>query len=151
MVASAIISGHTVHDGGGAFDNFEDLRVGATVVITTTSGRITYAASSVTNYPKRSLARQAAQVFDQTRPGRLVARHLRGLERPDLPQQPRRHRPTRPLTRHAPPSRITDPSLSHTAARPAPTSSANNHPQTGQSAHPASPSSIAWQHPATDR
>ncbi len=71
-VGSAIISGHTVHDGGGAFDNLEDLRLGATVVITTTSGRITYAASSVTNYPKRSLARQAAQVFDQTRPGRLV-------------------------------------------------------------------------------
>ena len=71
-VGSAIISGHTIHDGGGAFDNLEDLRVGATVVITTTSGRITYAASSVTNYPKQSLAGQAAQVFDQTRPGRLV-------------------------------------------------------------------------------
>jgi len=27
----------------------------------------------------------------------------------------------------------------------------DTHPQTGQSAHPASPSSIAWQHPVTDR
>ena len=71
-VGSAIIAGHTVHDGGGAFDNLDRLHRGATVVVTTRNGRITYVAKSVTNYPKRSLARQAARVFDQTGPGRLV-------------------------------------------------------------------------------
>jgi LPXTG-site transpeptidase (sortase) family protein len=71
-IGSAVMTGHTVHNGGGVFDNLDKLRVGATVVVQTSAGRITYVARSVTNYPKRSFGRQAAKVFDQSVPGRLV-------------------------------------------------------------------------------
>ncbi|WP_133801913.1 class F sortase [Kribbella caucasensis] len=62
----------TVHTGGGAFDDLDKLRVGAIVTVMTTTGPITYVTTSVTNHPKRSLAKHAAKVFDQTTPGRLV-------------------------------------------------------------------------------
>jgi LPXTG-site transpeptidase (sortase) family protein len=71
-IGSAVMTAHTVHTGGGAFDDLDKLRVGAIVTVTTSTGPITYAATSVTNYPKRSLAKHAAKVFDQTTPGRLV-------------------------------------------------------------------------------
>jgi len=71
-IGSAVMTAHTVHTGGGAFDDLDKLRVGAIVTVMTSTGRITYVATSVTNYPKRSLAKHAAQVFDQTTRGRLV-------------------------------------------------------------------------------
>jgi sortase (surface protein transpeptidase) len=61
-----------VHTDGGAFDHLDKLRVGAIVTVMTSTGQITYIATSVTNYPKRSLAKHAAEVFDQTTHGRLV-------------------------------------------------------------------------------
>jgi sortase (surface protein transpeptidase) len=61
-----------VHDGGGAFDNLGQLAVGAAVSVTTGRGTIAYVVSSVTTYRKKALAKQAAQVFDQSVPGRLV-------------------------------------------------------------------------------
>ncbi|TDO46755.1 sortase family protein [Kribbella sp. VKM Ac-2527] len=61
-----------MHTGGGAFDDLDKLRVGAIVTVMTTTGPITYVTTSVTNHPKRSLAKHAAKVFDQTTPGRLV-------------------------------------------------------------------------------
>jgi LPXTG-site transpeptidase (sortase) family protein len=69
---SAVLTAHTVHTGGGAFDDLDKLRVGATVTVTTSTGRITYIATSVKNYPKQSLAKHATELFDQTTPGRLV-------------------------------------------------------------------------------
>jgi hypothetical protein len=71
-IGSAVMTAHTVHTGGGAFDDLDKLRVGAIVTVITSTGRIIYVATSVTNYPKRSLAKHAAQVFDQTTSGRLV-------------------------------------------------------------------------------
>jgi LPXTG-site transpeptidase (sortase) family protein len=71
-IGSAVMTAHTVHTGGGAFDDLDKLRVGAIVTVMTSTGRITYVATSVTNYPKRSLAKHAAEVFDQTIRGRLV-------------------------------------------------------------------------------
>ncbi|HEY3005089.1 MAG TPA: sortase [Kribbellaceae bacterium] len=71
-IGSAVMTAHTVHTGGGAFDDLDRLRVGATVTVITNTGRITYVATSVSNYPKRSLAKHAAEVFDQTTRGRLV-------------------------------------------------------------------------------
>jgi LPXTG-site transpeptidase (sortase) family protein len=69
---SAVITGHTVHDGGGAFDDLDQLTAGDAVMVTTGRGTIDYVVSSVTIYRKKALATQAAQVFNQSVPGRLV-------------------------------------------------------------------------------
>jgi LPXTG-site transpeptidase (sortase) family protein len=69
---SAVITGHTVHDGGGAFDDLERLRPGAIVAVTTSNGSLRYQVTGVTTYRKASLATHAGQLFDQRVPGRLV-------------------------------------------------------------------------------
>jgi LPXTG-site transpeptidase (sortase) family protein len=68
----ALITGHTVHTGGGAFDDLETLRRGDRVVVETARGRIRYGVSGVTVYRKATLAEDAARLFSQTVPGRLV-------------------------------------------------------------------------------
>ncbi len=69
---SAIITGHTVHNGGGAFDDLEQLRAGDTVTVTTGKGAIKYSVVGVAVYRKGALAKQAARLFDQGVSGRLV-------------------------------------------------------------------------------
>jgi LPXTG-site transpeptidase (sortase) family protein len=68
----ALITGHTVHTGGGAFDDLETLRQGDAVHVRTVRGTIEYAVTGVTIYRKGRLARDADRVFSQTGPGRLV-------------------------------------------------------------------------------
>jgi LPXTG-site transpeptidase (sortase) family protein len=68
----ALITGHTVHTGGGAFDDLETLATGDSVRVRTDRGVVRYAVSGVTIYPKASLARDAARIFRQSGPGRLV-------------------------------------------------------------------------------
>lgn len=68
----ALITGHTVHTGGGAFDDLDTLRKGDRVAVRTDKGLIRYVVSGVTIYRKQSLARDAEKVFSQTVPGRLV-------------------------------------------------------------------------------
>ncbi|ADB35558.1 peptidase C60 sortase A and B [Kribbella flavida DSM 17836] len=69
---SAIITGHTVHTGGGAFDDLGTLRPGDAVSVATGRRTLRYSVVSVTTYRKRALAKQAGRLFDQTVPGRLV-------------------------------------------------------------------------------
>jgi LPXTG-site transpeptidase (sortase) family protein len=69
---SAIITGHTVHTGGGAFDDLDELTAGDAVAVTTGRSTISYVVTSVVVYRKKALAKQATRVFDQTVPGRLV-------------------------------------------------------------------------------
>lgn len=69
---SAVITGHTVHTGGGAFDHLEQLRAGDAVSVQTGRSTISYAVTSVTTYRKKALAAKAAQVLSQSVPGRLV-------------------------------------------------------------------------------
>lgn len=69
---SALVTGHTVSSGGGAFDDLETLRAGDRVSIRTTGGTIAYEVTGVTIYRKASLARHASRVFSQSVPGRLV-------------------------------------------------------------------------------
>jgi LPXTG-site transpeptidase (sortase) family protein len=69
---SAIITGHTVHNGGGAFDDLEQLRGGDVVKVTTAKGTINYTVVGVAVYRKGTLAKQAARLFDQSVAGRLV-------------------------------------------------------------------------------
>jgi LPXTG-site transpeptidase (sortase) family protein len=69
---SAVITGHTVHNGGGAFDDLDQLRKGDPVVVTTSRGQVRYRVTGVTTYRKKALAAHAQEVFDQDVPGRLV-------------------------------------------------------------------------------
>jgi LPXTG-site transpeptidase (sortase) family protein len=69
---SAVITGHTVHDGGGAFDDLDQLTAGDAVTVTTERGAVEYVVSSVITYRKKALAEHAARVFDQSVPGRLI-------------------------------------------------------------------------------
>ncbi|TCO49072.1 LPXTG-site transpeptidase (sortase) family protein [Kribbella antiqua] len=69
---SAVITGHTVHYGGGVFDDLEQVAKGATVKVTTGRGTIDYRVTSVTIYRKKALAKAATNVFSQSVPGRLV-------------------------------------------------------------------------------
>jgi len=69
---SALVTGHTVSSGGGAFDDLETLEPGDRVRVRTTRGVIDYQVTGVTIYRKAGLAKDAARVFSQTVPGRLV-------------------------------------------------------------------------------
>jgi hypothetical protein len=69
---SALVTGHTVHTGGGALDDLETLRRGDRVTVRTDRGRIRYAVRRIAVYAKGSLARQAERRFSQDAPGRLV-------------------------------------------------------------------------------
>ena len=71
-VGGALITGHTVHTGGGAFDHLATLRPGDLARVRTIRGVVGYRVSSVRVYRKASLALHAEQVFAQTGPGRLV-------------------------------------------------------------------------------
>jgi LPXTG-site transpeptidase (sortase) family protein len=68
----ALITGHTVHTGGGALDDLEKLRQGDRVIVRTAEGTIRYAVTGTTIYRKATLARDAERVFRQSGPGRLV-------------------------------------------------------------------------------
>jgi len=69
---SAVITGHTVQAGGGAFDDLETLRKGASIVVTTARGQLKYHVTAVATFRKQSLAEFAEKIFDQDLPGRLV-------------------------------------------------------------------------------
>ena len=69
---SALIAGHTVHTGGGALDDLEDVRRGDAIVVRTDHGTIRYVVQSVHVYRKGRIADQAERLFSQQVPGRLV-------------------------------------------------------------------------------
>jgi len=69
---AALITGHTVSSGGGAFDDLETLRIGNRVTVRTGRGPIDYQVTGVTVYRKAKLTRDAERVFSQSVPGRLV-------------------------------------------------------------------------------
>ena len=68
----SLITGHTVHTGGGALDDLETLRRGDPVRVRTSNGSIRYVVTATTVYRKATLAQDAERVFRQTGPGRLV-------------------------------------------------------------------------------
>lgn len=69
---SALIAGHTVHTGGGALDDLEDLRKGDAVVVRTDRGTVRYTVERVRTYSKGRIADDATRLFSQDAPGRLV-------------------------------------------------------------------------------
>lgn len=69
---SALVTGHTVHTGGGALDDLEQLEPGARVWVRTDTGRLGYDVRSTVVLGKGELARRAQSLFDQEVRGRLV-------------------------------------------------------------------------------
>jgi LPXTG-site transpeptidase (sortase) family protein len=69
---SALVTGHTVHTGGGAMDNLERMRAGDRVTVYTGNGIIPYDVHSVEVFGKGSVARHAQRLFSQEVRGRLV-------------------------------------------------------------------------------
>jgi LPXTG-site transpeptidase (sortase) family protein len=69
---SAVLTGHTVHTGGGAFDHLRLLVPGDAVRVRTARGSIRYLVDSTRIYSVEALARHSRQVFDLDGPGRLV-------------------------------------------------------------------------------
>ena len=68
----ALLAGHTVHSGGGALDDLEQLTRGDRVVVDSEGGRTRYRVTSVEVLGKGELARRAQRLFDQDGPARLV-------------------------------------------------------------------------------
>ncbi|WP_227465451.1 class F sortase [Nocardioides dongkuii] len=70
---SALVTGHTVHTGGGALDDLETLEAGDEVVVRTGhEQRIQYVVQRVRVFSKGSVAQEAERLFSQEVPGRLV-------------------------------------------------------------------------------
>jgi LPXTG-site transpeptidase (sortase) family protein len=69
---TAVVTGHTVHTGGGALDHLDQLVVGDTVRVRTDDGWIQYAVRRTQTYSTDQLARDAEQIFRQGGAGRLV-------------------------------------------------------------------------------
>lgn len=69
---SAVLTGHTVHTGGGAFDDLDELVAGDEVVVRTDRGALAYDVVSVSVLGRGELARRSADIFEQSGPPRLV-------------------------------------------------------------------------------
>ena len=68
-----LITGHTVHTGGGVMNRLGDLRPGSMIQIRTPRGTVDYSATQVFVYTKAQVAKHAQELFSQKRQhGRLV-------------------------------------------------------------------------------
>jgi LPXTG-site transpeptidase (sortase) family protein len=69
-----IITGHTVHTGGGQFDHLHDLKVGAIIVLESPTKTFYYRVTQAPrDIPKGEVDKRAAELFGQSRPhNRLV-------------------------------------------------------------------------------
>lgn len=71
-VGKAVLTGHTVNAGGGAFDDLETVAAGETVVVESVRGRLVYDVTSVRVLSRAELARENRSIFSQDGPHRLV-------------------------------------------------------------------------------
>jgi len=69
---SAVVTGHTVSTGGGAFDNLGQLATGDRLRVRTALGWITYAVERSRDYTVEELAENAEKIFELGGEGRLV-------------------------------------------------------------------------------
>jgi LPXTG-site transpeptidase (sortase) family protein len=69
---TAVVTGHTVHTGGGALDQLGALAVGDSVRVRTDDGWITYVVQRTHVYSTTELARDAKKIFSHGGTGRLV-------------------------------------------------------------------------------
>jgi LPXTG-site transpeptidase (sortase) family protein len=69
---AAVVTGHTVHTGGGAFDDLETLVPGDRVLVRSGSDDLAYRVASAEVLSRDELARRSADLFGRTGPPRLV-------------------------------------------------------------------------------
>ena len=69
---ASVVTGHTVHTGGGAFDHLETLARGDRVLVRSDSAELAYRVGSVEVLSRDALARRSVEIFGRTGPGRLV-------------------------------------------------------------------------------
>jgi LPXTG-site transpeptidase (sortase) family protein len=62
-----VLTGHTVHTGGGVMDRLGDLRRGQLVRVVTRKGTMTYRTTRVVTWTKAELAQRASSIFAQKR------------------------------------------------------------------------------------
>lgn len=62
-----LVTGHTVHTGGGVMNRLGDLRPGAVIQIRTARGTVDYKATKIFVYTRAQLARHAQALFSQER------------------------------------------------------------------------------------
>jgi LPXTG-site transpeptidase (sortase) family protein len=60
-----VLTGHTVHDGGGVFDHLAALEVGDSVAVVTRDGQLTYTVRTVRELSKGQLAAAADRLFSR--------------------------------------------------------------------------------------
>lgn len=66
-VGQTVLTGHTVHTGGGVMDDLAKLRKGQVVRVVTPKGTMTYRATRIVTWSKDELARHAVDIFAQKR------------------------------------------------------------------------------------
>lgn len=69
---AAVITGHTVHTGGGAFDDLEELAAGDRVLVLSNGTTVAYDVARVEVLSRAELARKSTAIFGRSGPGRLV-------------------------------------------------------------------------------
>lgn len=69
---TAVLTGHTVHDGAGVFDDLGDLEVGDTVQVVTRARILVFDVRVVRDLSKEQLAAHAGRLFAQDRAAALV-------------------------------------------------------------------------------
>jgi LPXTG-site transpeptidase (sortase) family protein len=62
-----VLTGHTVHTGGGVMDDLGDLRKGQVVKVVTPKGTMEYTTTKVVTWSKTELAKRAVDIFAQQR------------------------------------------------------------------------------------
>jgi LPXTG-site transpeptidase (sortase) family protein len=67
-----VLTGHTVHTGGGVMDDIGKLRKGQLVRVVTPKGAMTYSTTRVVTWSKAELAKRAVDIFSQDRGGRRL-------------------------------------------------------------------------------
>ncbi|MBO9521632.1 MAG: sortase [Nocardioidaceae bacterium] len=72
VAGSAVVTGHTVHTGGGAFDHLAELVPGDRLRVRTATGWITYVVRRSRIYSVAGLAKNSEDIFRQGGDGRLV-------------------------------------------------------------------------------
>lgn len=69
---AAVVTGHTVYTGGGAFDDLETLSPGDRVLVRAGADALAYRVGTVEVLSRDELARRSGEVFGPTGPPRLV-------------------------------------------------------------------------------
>lgn len=67
LTGQTVITGHTVHTGGGQMDHLGSIRQGATIKIVTPAGTMWYRETQVVVYSKAQLSKHAEELFGQHR------------------------------------------------------------------------------------